>query len=463
MMKPGVQNPHWVAPRSDERGLDRVEPDGRGDSLDRRDRVTLGQAGERQAGERRPAVDPDRAATARAEVAAPLGARQVEVLAQEVEQDPLGRTGDLHRVSVDRDSLRGPGAACSSHSRWGNPRAFSGTARVHRPDDLRHDADRDLLRRLRTDRRGRPGNGSGRAGLADSSAPAQLGEDVGALRLARDEADLVRELLRARCRGRSRSFARIVTEDVEVGEGLCRDDVEKVRWGDTASRRSASGNRSRPPSPVDRRRPSSRTRASGGSAPSAAATWPPPQMRRFGRAATNSIAMSTEPPHRLGSPPSTQFLRSKWCRSLPGRAPASRASSLTFSSSAAPPTVPDVEPSDRHDHRRPRPFREPSRSTRTTVARTNGWCASIRRSASRVSLRSIGHPLRTASRPRGPTSTRSGSRRSRARPGPRTSPGRPAARARGGANGAGRRGRELQRSPEIAGLAEQDRVALPPA
>src|SRR5271155_2265224 len=98
--------------------------------------------------------------------------------------------------------------------------------------------------------------------------------------------------------------------------------------------------------------------------------------------------MSTEPPHRLGSPPGVHACRSKWWKSPSRVENAVEARAFTSSSNAAPPTVPRVEPSNRTSIEAPTlPGTEPA--ARTTDARTKGWCDSRRRKASFVWRRSI--------------------------------------------------------------------------
>ena len=70
----------------DERGLQRVQRAGRAQAFDRHDLVALVHDGERQARVDAPAVDQHRAGAALPVVAALLGAGQVQVLAQRVEQ-----------------------------------------------------------------------------------------------------------------------------------------------------------------------------------------------------------------------------------------------------------------------------------------------------------------------------------------------------------------------------------------
>src|SRR5207302_2364247 len=80
--------------------LERVEPAGAGQALDRRDRATLELDRQRQAGEHRPAVDKDRARAALAELTAVLRAREPHLLPQNLEQGLVGRRGEVVVLAV---------------------------------------------------------------------------------------------------------------------------------------------------------------------------------------------------------------------------------------------------------------------------------------------------------------------------------------------------------------------------
>src|SRR5271170_7917701 len=85
----------------DERPLNGGESLARRDALDGRDRAAFDQPGEREATQGRAAVEEDRTATAGPEVTPSLRPREVQVLADEVEEDP-GRFGrDLDRMPVE--------------------------------------------------------------------------------------------------------------------------------------------------------------------------------------------------------------------------------------------------------------------------------------------------------------------------------------------------------------------------
>ena len=96
----------------DERPLHRVQLAVGREALDRRHLAALAGDGQRQAGEHAPAVDPDGAGAARALVAALLGARQVEVLAQRVEQAHAWFHDDRAHLVVDRHLDPGAGRRC---------------------------------------------------------------------------------------------------------------------------------------------------------------------------------------------------------------------------------------------------------------------------------------------------------------------------------------------------------------
>src|SRR5207248_3169046 len=72
-----------------------------GDALDRQDRAALGLDAEHQAGTHDIAVDDDRAGAAIARAAAFLAARQVQFVAQAVEQCLLRLAEEFHRLAID--------------------------------------------------------------------------------------------------------------------------------------------------------------------------------------------------------------------------------------------------------------------------------------------------------------------------------------------------------------------------
>src|SRR5688572_19875547 len=75
-------------------------------ALDGFDRLALALEGQHQAGKPRLAVDQHRARAALAELAAVLGAGQIEVLAQDFQQGLVGCKRHLDRLTVDRQALQ---------------------------------------------------------------------------------------------------------------------------------------------------------------------------------------------------------------------------------------------------------------------------------------------------------------------------------------------------------------------
>jgi hypothetical protein len=123
----------------DEGRLHRVEVVGPAEPLDRRDRVALVHGGETQAGVNAHAVHQHRAGAAMAVVAALLGAGEMQVLAQSVEQRdarvefdpsrlPVHREGDCHRVRLLR--ARGLGRAPGRRACGGRAGSRSGVRPV---------------------------------------------------------------------------------------------------------------------------------------------------------------------------------------------------------------------------------------------------------------------------------------------------------------------------------------------
>src|SRR5689334_16008378 len=115
----------------DEGPLHRVQLLFAGQPLDRRHLVPLAGHGQGQAGEHPPAIDPDRAGAAGALVAALLGAGEVEVLAQRVEQAHPGLEGDRVRPAVD-----GQGDGCRLRTTVDECSCcgYAGFVRSHRAD-----------------------------------------------------------------------------------------------------------------------------------------------------------------------------------------------------------------------------------------------------------------------------------------------------------------------------------------
>ena len=81
--------------------LQRVEPAAVGHALDGLDLASLALDGQRQAGEHRLAVDQHGARAALAQLAAVLGAGEVELLAQHLEQGLVRRREDIALFPVD--------------------------------------------------------------------------------------------------------------------------------------------------------------------------------------------------------------------------------------------------------------------------------------------------------------------------------------------------------------------------
>ena len=84
-----------------EGGLQGMEALGRGHALDRGDGRAVGLDGEHRAGLDGLAVEVDRAGAALRGVAADVGAREVQVLAEELDQEPSGLDIHLPGNSVD--------------------------------------------------------------------------------------------------------------------------------------------------------------------------------------------------------------------------------------------------------------------------------------------------------------------------------------------------------------------------
>ncbi len=119
---PGRARAALGAAAGEERRLERRERAGGPEALDRLDAPSLGLARRDEARARLLAVDPDRAGAAVAGVAADLGARQPEVLAQDVDETPAPVGVDLDGAAVDGQShpRRGAGrrhAATSASAR----------------------------------------------------------------------------------------------------------------------------------------------------------------------------------------------------------------------------------------------------------------------------------------------------------------------------------------------------------
>src|SRR5215468_4888707 len=83
--------------------LEGMEPGPAGHALDRRDRLTLRLDGERQTRQRGLAVDEHGAGAALAQLAAVLGAREPEILAQDLEQRLVDGDDQLPRLAIDRE------------------------------------------------------------------------------------------------------------------------------------------------------------------------------------------------------------------------------------------------------------------------------------------------------------------------------------------------------------------------
>src|SRR5215470_5302373 len=101
----GEEDPRSAVPalRGPELGkglLEGMEPAGLGKSLDGEDLRVLTLDGERETGQDGPAVHEHRAGPALAELAAVLGPRQVELLAQYLEERPVDGHGDVAPLTV---------------------------------------------------------------------------------------------------------------------------------------------------------------------------------------------------------------------------------------------------------------------------------------------------------------------------------------------------------------------------
>ena len=103
MIMPGVQNPHWRPCFSQKPCWSGCRPSLGGHPLDRRDAAAVGLDGEHRAGLDRLAVDVDGARAALARVAADVGAGEVEVLADQLDQEASGLDVRLASLPVDRE------------------------------------------------------------------------------------------------------------------------------------------------------------------------------------------------------------------------------------------------------------------------------------------------------------------------------------------------------------------------
>ncbi len=92
-----------MAPRGDERLLQRVHRTVRRETLDRGHLVAVGRHREHETRLDGLAVEEDRARTAVAEVAPPFGAGQPEVVSQQLEEGDVGPHRNAAGVAVDRE------------------------------------------------------------------------------------------------------------------------------------------------------------------------------------------------------------------------------------------------------------------------------------------------------------------------------------------------------------------------
>jgi hypothetical protein len=113
-----------VAVMLHESGLHRMQPGGRAESLDRGDLGALVHHGQAEAGIDAAAIDDDRTRAALALVAALLGAGQLQVLAQQVEQGGAGVDLHLVTLAVDRQGDL-------ARDRRGRRRRCAGAAGLH--------------------------------------------------------------------------------------------------------------------------------------------------------------------------------------------------------------------------------------------------------------------------------------------------------------------------------------------
>ena len=101
MIMPGVQKPHWRPCFSQNACLERVQVAAAGHALDRRDGAAVGLDGEHGARLHGVAVEMDGARAALGRVAADVGARQPEVLADDLDEEPPGFDVDVARYAID--------------------------------------------------------------------------------------------------------------------------------------------------------------------------------------------------------------------------------------------------------------------------------------------------------------------------------------------------------------------------
>ena len=104
MIIPGVQKPHWRPCFSQKAVWSGCSVVGTGGhAFDRRDRGAVGLDGEHRARLHGPAIDVDGARAALAGVAADVGAGQVEVLAEGLDEEASRLDVELPLCSVDRE------------------------------------------------------------------------------------------------------------------------------------------------------------------------------------------------------------------------------------------------------------------------------------------------------------------------------------------------------------------------
>ena len=101
MIMPGVQNPHWRPCFSQKAACIGWSVVAVGEALDGRDLGAVGLDGEHRARLDRPAVDVDGAGAALAGVAADVGAGQVEVLAERLDEEPSRLDVELPGCPID--------------------------------------------------------------------------------------------------------------------------------------------------------------------------------------------------------------------------------------------------------------------------------------------------------------------------------------------------------------------------
>ena len=105
---PGVQMPHWAPPfeeRPLQSGQRRPTWGPRGEALDRLHGVTVDLADRHETRVDDHPVDEDRAGAALALAAALLGAGEIEILAQHVEEAAHPRSLHLHALPVDEEAI----------------------------------------------------------------------------------------------------------------------------------------------------------------------------------------------------------------------------------------------------------------------------------------------------------------------------------------------------------------------